>query len=120
MNYFLSSTFLKVAGLSIVIFIVLDLVCCLLARGVYFRQMSYLATIENSRIVFNLPVGLSVQAIIALDLRCLFPWDCWWKTPWPRPLGWAFAGFVMYCTYDLTNLSFIRGYPVAITVIDIA
>ncbi|MGM0453732.1 MAG: DUF2177 family protein, partial [Thermodesulfobacteriota bacterium] len=32
----------------------------------------------------------------------------------------AFAGFVMYCTYDLTNLSFIKGYPVAITLIDIA
>jgi uncharacterized membrane protein len=31
-----------------------------------------------------------------------------------------FSGFVLYCTYDLTNLSFVKGYPVAITIIDIA
>ena len=122
MNYFLSSTFLKVAGLSIVIFIILDLVwLSVVARGVYFRQMSYLATVENGRIVFNLPVGLSVQAIIALGLAVFISLGLLVENTLAISLCvGAFAGFVMYCTYDLTNLSFIRGYPVAITVIDIA
>jgi uncharacterized membrane protein len=32
----------------------------------------------------------------------------------------AAAGFALYATYDLTNLSFIRGYPVLMSAVDIA
>ena len=31
----------------------------------------------------------------------------------------AFTGFVLYCTYDLTNLSFVRDWPLKVTLIDI-
>jgi len=122
MQYFLSSTFFKVAGLSIIIFVVLDLVwLSVVARGVYFKHMGYLATIENGRIVFNLPVGLAVQVIIALGLAVFVSLALLVQ----NTLGTAmvmgmFSGFLLYCTYDLTNLSFVKGYPVAITVIDIA
>lgn len=121
MHYFLSSTFFKVAGISVIMFVVLDLVwLSVVARGVYFKHMSYLATIENGRILFNLPVGLSVQAIIALGLAVFVSLALLVQ----NTLGTAifmgvFSGFVLYCTYDLTNLSFVKGYPVAITVIDI-
>jgi uncharacterized membrane protein len=121
-NYFISSTFLKVAGCSIIIFIFLDLVwLSVVARSIYFKQMSYLAVIENNRIVFNLPVGLSVQAIIALGLAVFISLGLLVENNLPTSLCvGAFAGFVMYCTYDLTNLSFVRNYPVPITIIDIA
>lgn len=122
MNYFISSTFFKVAGFSIIIFITLDLVwLSAVARTIYFKQMSYLAAIENERIIFNLPVGLSVQAIIALGLAVFISLGLLVENSLPAAVGiGAFAGFVMYCTYDLTNLSFVRGYPVFITVVDIA
>jgi uncharacterized membrane protein len=122
MNYFLSSTFLKVAGISVVIFVVLDLIwLSVFARTIYFKHMSYLAAVENDRIVFNLPVGLSVQVIIAIGLAFFVSLGLLVQ----NSLGTAvfvgmFSGFVLYCTYDLTNLSFVKGYPVAITVIDIA
>lgn len=122
MNYFLSSTFFKVAGLSIIIFIVLDLLWLSVAAStIYFKQMSYLAVIENGRIVFNLPVGLLVQAIIALGLAVFISLALLVENTLITSLYiGAFAGFVMYCTYDLTNLSFVRNYPVFIAVVDIA
>jgi uncharacterized membrane protein len=122
MNYFISPTFFKVAGLSIFLFIVLDLIwLSAVARTIYFKQMSYLAVVENDRIVFNLPVGLSVQAIIALGLVVFISLGLLVENTLTMSLSiGAFAGFVMYCTYDLTNLSFVRGYPVFITVVDIA
>ncbi|MFO7666979.1 MAG: DUF2177 family protein [Desulfobacterales bacterium] len=122
MQYFISSTFLKVAGLSIVIFVILDLIwLSIVARKIYFKQMSYLAAVENNRIVFSLSVGLSAQVIIALGLSVFISLGLLVQ----NILGTAivvglFSGFVLYCTYDLTNLSFVKGYPVSITIIDIA
>jgi uncharacterized membrane protein len=122
MQYFLSTAFFKIASLSIVIFVVLDLLwLSVAARTLYFKHMSYLAATENGRIVFNLPVGLSVQIIIALGLVVFVSLGLLVQ----NSLGTAisigvFSGFVLYCTYDLTNLSFIKEYPIAITVIDIA
>ncbi len=122
MKYFFSVTFLKVAGISIIIFISLDLLwLAVLARPVYFRQLSYLAAVENHRIVFNLPVGLLAQVIIGLGLAVFVSMGLLVNNHLAAALGvGAFAGFVMYCTYDLTNLSFVKGYPLAITLVDIA
>ena len=122
MSYFLSPTFLKVAGLSVLIFVILDLLwLSAVARNIYFRHMSYLAVVEDNRIVFNLPVGLSVQVIIAFGLCVFVSMALLVENSLAVAVGMgAFSGFVLYCTYDLTNLSFVRGYPVAITVIDIA
>jgi uncharacterized membrane protein len=122
MNYFLSSTFFKVAGISIIIFVLLDLIwLSVIARTIYFKHMSYLAAIENDRIMFNLPVGLSVQIIIALGLAVFVSLGLLVQNDLATAviIG-LFSGFVLYCTYDLTNLSFVKGYPVAITIIDIA
>ena len=122
MQYFLTSTFFKVALLSIPIFIVLDLLwLSVVARGFYFKQLSYLAAVENDRIVFNLPVGLLVQVIIALGLVVFVSLGILLQNTLGAAVGvGAFAGFVLYCTYDLTNLSFVKDYPVPITVFDIA
>ncbi len=122
MNYFFSAAFFKVAGISVVIFILLDMLWLgVIARGLYFRQMSYLASIENGRIVFNLPVGILAQVIIALGLVVFVSLSIMVDNRLISAVGTgAFAGLVLYCTYDLTNLSFIKGYPVVISVVDIA
>jgi uncharacterized membrane protein len=122
MKYFISAAFFKVAGISIVIFIVIDMLwLAVVARNLYFRQMSYLASVENGRIVFNLPVGILAQAIIALGLAVFVSLALMVENRLAASVfTGAFAGFVLYCTYDLTNLSFVKGYPVFITVVDIA
>jgi uncharacterized membrane protein len=122
MAYFISPTFAKVAGLSIIIFVVLDLIwLSQIARAIYFRHMRYLAAVENNRIVFNLPAGLCVQVIIALGLSVFVSLGLLVQNTLGTALVvGAFSGFVLYCTYDLTNLSFVKGYPLAITIIDIA
>ncbi len=122
MNYFFSAPFLKVAGISIFIFIVLDMLwLAIIASRLYFSQMSYLASVENGRIVFNLPVGILAQVIIALGLVVFVSLALMVENRLAAALGTgAFAGFVLYCTYDLTNLSFVKGYPVLISLVDIA
>jgi uncharacterized membrane protein len=122
MDYFFSSTFLKVAAAAIPIFIVLDFLwLAVVGRGLYFRQLSYLAEVADGRIVFNLPVGLLVQVIIGLGLTVFICLGLLIDQSLGTALGiGAFAGFVLYCTYDLTNLSYIKDYPLPITLIDIA
>lgn len=52
MSYFLSWPFFKVAGLSVIIFIFLDLLwLAVIARKRYFDQLSYLAAVEDGRII---------------------------------------------------------------------
>src|SRR6056297_372313 len=122
MNYFFSFPFFKVVLISIGIFVVLDLLwLAVIARSLYFQQLSYLALVERGRISFNLPVGLLAQAIIAVGLVVFVSLGLLVQNQLPTALAvGAFAGFVLYCTYDLTNLSFVKDYPVAITIVDIA
>ena len=122
MHYFFSAAFFKVAGVSIFIFIVLDMLwLAVVARNLYFRQMSYLASVENGRIVFNLPVGILAQVIIALGLAVFVSLAIMVENRLAAAVcTGAFAGFALYCTYDLTNLSFVKDYPVLISVVDIA
>jgi uncharacterized membrane protein len=122
MQFFLSLPFVKTAAVSVILFIILDLVWLAgIARALYFKHLGYLAELEAGRIVFNLPVGLLVQAIIGFGLAFFVTLGLRVQNDLATAIGvGAFSGFVLYCTYDLTNLSFIKGYPVAITIIDIA
>ncbi|MFO7861295.1 MAG: DUF2177 family protein [Desulfosalsimonas sp.] len=122
MSYFFSAAFFKVAGIAIVIFIVADMLwLAVIARDIYFRQMSHLASVEKGRIVFNLPVGILAQVIIALGLAVFVSLAIMVENRLAAAVcTGAFAGFALYCTYDLTNLSFVKNYPVFITVVDIA
>lgn len=122
MDYFFSLPFFKVAGISIIIFILLDMIwLAFIAQPLYFKHMRFLAEIKNGSIVFNLPVGILAQVIIALGITVFVSLGIMVDNRLAAAVGiGAFAGFVLYCTYDLTNLSFVKGYPVFITVVDIA
>jgi uncharacterized membrane protein len=103
--------------LTVPVFFLIDLVWLgLVARGFYRDQLGSLMADEIRwpvAIAFYLLwiVGLLVFAVLpALEradlLRALL-------------LGAAF-GFFTYATYDLTNLATTRGWPVALTFVDIA
>jgi uncharacterized membrane protein len=121
MQYFFSPAFFKTAAAAVGIFILLDLIWLAgIARSIYFKHLGYLANVEGGRIAFNLPVGLLVQAIIGFGLAFFVSLGLQVRHDLAVAVGvGAFAGFVLYCTYDLTNLSFVKGYPVAISLIDI-
>ncbi|MBN1500591.1 MAG: DUF2177 family protein [Spirochaetes bacterium] len=121
MNFLFTVKFFKVLFLSIVIFIILDyLWLAVIARKLYFDQLSYLANVANGEIVFLLPVGILVQAIIAAGFSVFISIALQVKRDLLTSIiTGAFLGFVLYCTYDLTNLSFVKGYKVFISIIDI-
>ncbi len=122
MDHILSVSFVKLGAIAAAIFVVLDLIWLgVVASGLYSDKLGYLATLKNGSITFNLPVGLLTQVIIGLGLAAVITLALSQKNSWSEA---AFFGtltaFVIYATYDLTNLSFIKGWPVMITVIDIA
>jgi uncharacterized membrane protein len=122
MQTIFSIGFLKVWLSSLVIFTTLDLLWLAVAASkLYLKQLGYLGTIVDGKIQFNLPIGLFTQAIIATAFAVIIVL----ATATDRTLGMslavgAFLGFAMYVTYDLTSLSFVRNWPLQITIIDIA
>lgn len=122
MNILFTLQFFKTALVSAVIFILLDLLwLSVLARRIYLKQLGYLAEIRNNRVKFILPVGFLAQCIIALGLAAMITVALQLdnRLMVSVPFG-GFCGFVIYATYDLTNLSFVKNWPMPITIIDIA
>ena len=122
MNTIFSLGFLKVWLASAAIFIVLDMIwLAVVASGLYLKQLGYLATIVDGKIQFNLPVGLATQAIIATAFTVILVLGASASSTIYLSLALgAFTGFAMYATYDLTSLSFVKDWPIYITVIDLA
>jgi uncharacterized membrane protein len=122
MEYFISIRFLKIAGISAVVFIVLDyLWLAVVASSMYRQALGYLANLDpDGKITFNIPAGLAAQIAISLLLSILLGFvlrvDHTLAT-----LLWvgAIGGFLIYVVYDFTNLSFVKGWPVWISLIDI-
>ncbi len=122
MDILFSVKFIKVALLSTIIFIVLDITwLSQVARKLYLKNLGYLAVIRNNRVKFRLGIGLAAQAVIALGLAVMVMVSLQVNGSLASSvISGGFCGFVLYATYDLTNLSFVKDWPVPITIIDIA
>lgn len=108
---------------SIIIFIVVDMIWLgFVSNRLYFQKLSYLAKVKNNSIVFNLPVGLLTQATIAAGLFVVasMATKIYGGPSISSVAITAFISFVMYATYDLTSLSFVKDWPLDITLIDLA
>lgn len=122
LGFLLTLSYWKVAVIMMIIFIAIDMLWLgFVASGLYTKQLGYLANLKNGGITFNLPVGLLTQAIIAFGLSLVvgLVFSSGGQIG-ESILAAALSGFVIYATYDLTNLSFIKDWPVQITLIDIA
>lgn len=111
---------LRTLLIMVVVFVILDLVWLgKVMSERYTKDLGYLANLENGKIQFNLAVGLLVQILIGTGLSILLmriaPVSLFESIFWG-----AFIGLVIYGTYDGTNLSFIKNWPLPITMIDIA
>jgi uncharacterized membrane protein len=122
MEYFFSLRFLKIAGLSAIAFVLLDyLWLAVVASPMYRNALGYLATLDgDGKITFNIPAGLIAQLAISLLLSILlgFVLQVDQKLITMLIVG-GVAGFLIYVVYDFTNLSFVKGWPLWISLIDI-
>ncbi len=121
MEIFFTLKFLKIALASIVIFIVLDIVWIgFVAAKMYSEQLGFLAELRDGKVVFKLPVGLLVQAIISLGLSViiLLALQLDNRLAVALLIG-GFTGFVIYFTYDFTNYSFVKGWSLYVSIIDV-
>lgn len=83
------------------------------------REFGELIVVKDGSIVINLTAGLMAWAVIALMVLVFVT-----KNPnvnsVPTALWYgAIMGGLMYAMYDLTNLTFLKNYSLAFTLVDI-
>ncbi len=122
MNFIFTLKFLKIAATSLVIFVLLDFLwLAVIASTLYRQTLGYLADLDpNGKIVFNIPMGLLAQLAISIALSVFISLALQIDNRLVTALGTGtFLGLMMYVTYDFTNLSFVKGWPLWISLIDV-
>ncbi|MEY4930742.1 MAG: hypothetical protein RI909_1466 [Bacteroidota bacterium] len=123
MEFLLSAKFLKVSLTSAVLFILLDFLWLAAIASAWYRQtLGYLAELDpQGKIVFNIPMGLIAQVVISLALSAVIMLALQLDNRLSVAMAWgAFIGLALYATYDFTNLSFVKGWPLWISLLDVA
>lgn len=121
MEFLFSLKFLKIAGASILIVAFLDyLFLGIIASKFYTEQLGYLAELKKGKIVFHIPMGVIAQAGVALSL-CVFIVTALQlnNTLATSILCGGIMAFLVFTVYDFTNLSFVKGYPLKLALVDI-
>lgn len=121
MDFLVSTKFFKLTAIAAVLFIIIDIFWIgFFASKMYAKELGFLAELVKGKVQFNLPIGLLVQAIISIGLSVFIIMSLQISNDLKTAvLTGAFLGFVMYCTFDITCLSFIKGWSVRATIIDI-
>ena len=104
------------AGTAIVM-VVLDVLWLgFIARPLYLQGIGHLMA-EKAHV----PVAVLFYAVFALGLVLLAVSPAGPAPGWTRTLATAaLFGFVAYATYDLTNLATLRGWPLGLSLLDMA
>jgi uncharacterized membrane protein len=103
---------LKTYLMALITFLVVDAIWLgLIAQPLYARQLGFLLTDSPNWVAAGIFYLFFVYALVFFVI----------EGNHKRPLvAAALFGAVTYATYDLTNLATIDGWPVMVTVIDIA
>ncbi len=110
-------TFLKLYGIAVPTFFVIDMLWLgLIARGLYRDKLGYLLA-ES----VNWPAAIIFYLLFLVGLVVFVVYPAYTDSSLSKAvlLGGLF-GLITYATYDLTNLATIRDWPLSITVIDLA
>ncbi len=122
MAFIFTLKFLKIATVSLLIFVLLDFLwLAVVASNMYRQSLGYLADLDpDGKIIFNIPMGLLAQLAISITLSVFISLVLQIDNRLVTALGsGAFLGLMMYVTYDFTNLSFVKGWPLWISLIDV-
>lgn len=108
--------FLKLYLIALPIFIGMDVIwLVLIAKNFYAKQIGYLMA-KNP----NLFAALFFYLIFIAGLIVFVITPALEKKMWTHALlAGAFFGLVTYATYDLTNLTTIKDWPVIVTLVDL-
>lgn len=103
-------------------FVALDMIWLgLVAARFYRNQLGGFVGVSDGRMEVNIPAALATWALIVLGIVVfVLPRTSQGGSVGAGLLWGALFGFVVYGVYDLTNLSVLRGWPVAMTAVDMA
>jgi uncharacterized membrane protein len=122
MSFILTTKFLKIVLICAAVFVLLDFLWLgIIAAPWYRKSLGYLADLdEHGKINFSIPHGLIAQLAISLTLSIVISLGLQIENKLIMSicLG-ASIGFAFYVCYDFTNLSFVKGWPMWISIIDI-
>jgi len=111
------TSFIKLYAVALPTFLVIDLVWLgVLARRLYLRQLGHML-----RANVNWGAAIAFYVLFVAGVVVLVVWPAIERQSLTHALllG-ALLGLVTYAAYDLTNLATLRGFPVAVALIDLA
>lgn len=122
MEFLFTAKSFKIAFTSAVVFVLLDFLWLAVIASSWYRQtLGFLAELDpQGKIIFNIPMGLLAQLAISITLSAVILLALHLDNRLVISIGWgAFIGLAIYATYDFTNLSFVKGWPLWISLLDV-
>ncbi len=109
--------FLRLFAIALPVFLAIDMVWLgIVAKNLYAKQIGHLLRPD-----VNWAAALTFYVLFVIGLVFFVIAPAVEKKSWLQALtSGAFFGLVTYATYDLTNLAVAKGWPLGITVIDLA
>lgn len=108
--------FIKLASAAVIMGVIDFLWLGFVAKKLYYQEIGTLLRDKPNMVAAVLFYALYVVGTVAFVVNPALE-----KGSWPYAAGMgALFGLVCYATYDLTNLSTLRGFSAKITVIDLA
>ncbi len=106
---------------NVIVFILLDFFwLTILMKNSYQKALGLIADPAGGQITFKLLPGVLAQIIIVTGIFAVLLGVQKPTFSMVNFILWgAFVGFFIYATYDLTNFSFIKSWPLNITLVDI-
>ncbi len=114
----ITNTIITIIAIFITLLILDFLWLGIITKNFIISEFGSLIKVENNSIQINLLAGILTWLIIAIGVF-IFAVN-------PSPtiqkalIMGAIFGFILYSVYDLTNLSFIKNYPINFIFVDIA
>lgn len=108
--------FLKLYLITLPIFFIIDMIwLVLIAKNFYTQQIGLLMKNE-----INWPAALIFYLLFIVGLVVFVVMPALKAESWQMALFYgALFGLISYATYDLTNLSTLKDWPILITVVDL-
>ncbi len=109
--------FLKLYGIALPVFFVIDMVWLgLVAKGFYREQIGYLMKTNVNWVAAIIFYLLFIVGLVVFVLQPAVE-----KGSWMHALVFgAMFGLITYATYDLTNLALTKDWPLLVTIVDLA
>lgn len=110
------SVFLKLYGVAVVTFLVMDLMWLgVIARSFYQEQMGHLMRAD-----VNWTAAVAFYVVFVSGIVVLVVWPAIDRQSLTHALVLgALFGLVTYAAYDLTNLATLQGFPLKVAVVDL-